>query len=1057
MGGTSWYSTVEDYRHSNQTVNDRYGDKPLAVFQHPNPEVYPCLSVDPFGSRDARSEDPVLKRLLRSAALLAALAAIAPAQIVISQIYGGGGNAGTTYKNDFIEIFNRGNTAQSLAGWSVQYSSAAGTTWAVTNLPAMDLQPGQYFLIQESLGAGGTVNLPTPDAIGTIAISATAGKVALVNSITPLAGACPIGNGLQDLIGFNSPGANGCSEGTTTAALTNTTAAIRNANGCADTDNNLADFTLGPPNPRNTSSPVNVCGVAAPLSVTTGALPKGAVAIPYGPFVLNATGGSGGYTWSVDSGTPTGLTLAANGALSGTPTEAGTFANFTVRVTDANLLSVTATLSVTIDAAQTCSPTHLIGQVQGTGSTSPVATKTVTTTGIVTGRKTNGFFIQSAPGADDKDPNTSDGVFVFTRTAPTAAATVGNAVCVTGLVQEFFPDPNGPSTTEIATPSYFSISTGNPLPAPVTISRADLPTTGPLDPLEKYEGMRVQFASLTVVSPTQGSINEANATSTSNGDFYTVLTGVPRPTREPGIQVGIPLPAGAPVNIPRFDFNPERLRVDSHALGAPALEVTTGVVLTNVVGILDYGFYTTTLDIDATNVPGRTANSSASPSATPLPEELTIASFNMERFFDTVDDPATSDVVVTTTAFNNRLSKASLAIRNSLNSPDILAVEEMENLATLQAVATKVNNDAVAAGQLNPVYQPYLVEGNDIGGINVGFLVKSAKVTVVDVNQFGKTATYVIPTNGQSEIVFDRPPLVLRATATATRPGSANPLPITVIVLHLRSLSGVDNPGDGPRIRAKRKAGADFVANLIQARQVLDPTENIAVLGDFNAFDVNDGYVDVTNTIRGVPAPPDTVVLSSPAVVNPTLTNVLQLVPADRRYSYTFDGDTQFLDQILVNQPLMTKFNRADIAHSNADFPESYRNDPTRPERISDHDMPVAYFTLPTGPREVTSQLTLSLGSPLYSPATRLFSTNATITNTSNAAIAGPLQFAFTNLVPGGVPLLNATGTANGIPYITVLNSGSLASGDSITFTMIFNAQLGTVITYTPKVFSGPF
>jgi hypothetical protein len=152
----------------------------------------------------------------------------------------------------------------------------------------------------------------------------------------------------------------------------------------------------------------------------------------------------------------------------------------------------------------------------------------------------------------------------------------------------------------------------------------------------------------------------------------------------------------------------------------------------------------------------------------------------------------------------------------------------------------------------------------------------------------------------------------------------------------------------------------------------------------------------------------------------------------------------------------MTKFNRADVAHSNADFPDSYRNDPNRPERISDHDMPVAYFTLPSGPREVTNQVTLALGAPLYSPATRLFSTNATITNTSNAAINGPLQFSFTNLVPAGIQLLNATGTSNGIPYITV-STGALAPGDSITFTMIFNAQLGTVITYTPKVFSGPF
>ena len=102
--------------------------------------------------------------------------------IVISQIYGGGGNAGSTFKNDFIEIFNADGDTVNLNGWSVQYASAAGTTWQVTALSG-SLAPGQYFLIQESQGAGGTTNLPTPNATGNIAMSATAGKVALVRRL----------------------------------------------------------------------------------------------------------------------------------------------------------------------------------------------------------------------------------------------------------------------------------------------------------------------------------------------------------------------------------------------------------------------------------------------------------------------------------------------------------------------------------------------------------------------------------------------------------------------------------------------------------------------------------------------------------------------------------------------------------------------------------------------------------------------------------------------------------------------------------------------------------
>src|SRR6185369_4872005 len=102
-----------------------------------------------------------------------------------SQIYGGGGNSGATLKNDFIEIFNRSGSAVNITGWSVQYASATGSSWQVTTLSGT-LQPGQYYLIQEAVGAGGTQNLPTPDATGNIAMSALSGKVALMKNNTAL-------------------------------------------------------------------------------------------------------------------------------------------------------------------------------------------------------------------------------------------------------------------------------------------------------------------------------------------------------------------------------------------------------------------------------------------------------------------------------------------------------------------------------------------------------------------------------------------------------------------------------------------------------------------------------------------------------------------------------------------------------------------------------------------------------------------------------------------------------------------------------------------------------
>src|SRR5205823_6847920 len=107
--------------------------------------------------------------------------------IVISQVYGGAG-CGTarcsTYNNDFIELFNRGNSAVNVNGWSIQYAAAAGTAWQVTNLPNVSIPAGGYFLVAESSGSNGVNTLPTPDATGTITMSATAGKVALVNTTT---------------------------------------------------------------------------------------------------------------------------------------------------------------------------------------------------------------------------------------------------------------------------------------------------------------------------------------------------------------------------------------------------------------------------------------------------------------------------------------------------------------------------------------------------------------------------------------------------------------------------------------------------------------------------------------------------------------------------------------------------------------------------------------------------------------------------------------------------------------------------------------------------------
>jgi uncharacterized repeat protein (TIGR01451 family) len=703
-------------------------------------------------------------------------------------------------------------------------------------------------------------------------------------------------------------------------------------------------------------------------------------------------------------------------------------------------------------------PTVAIHDIQGSGSSSAYAGQAVKTSGIVTGVKSNGFFIQTPDAQVDGNPLTSEGIAVFTSSAPPAPAVVGNLVSVIGTVSEFIPgaDPNSPPLTELGAPLTISVlATGQTLPAAITLTAADTSPTGSIEQLEKFEGMRVHVDSLNVVAPTQGTINETNATSATNGVFYGVIAE-PRPFREPGVEVPDPLPPGSPCCVPRFDANPERLRVDSDAIGAPALEVTSGATVTNLTGPLDYSFRTYTILPEPASPPAASGNAAVAPVPVPATYQFTVASYNVERFFDTVNDPNTSDAVLTPLAFANRLNKLSLAVRNILRAPDIVGLEEVENLTTLQAIADKISADAVLAGQPDPAYQAFLEEGNDIGGIDVGFLVKSAdgRVEVVDVTQEGKDTTYINPNNGQPELLNDRPSLVLRAIV---HPPSGTVFPVTVIVNHLRSLSGVDDPADGNRVRTKRRAQAEFLANLIQARQLADPDEHIVSVGDYNAFQFNDGYVDSIGTISGTPTPASQVVLASIDLVDPDLVETMQYAPEGQRYSYTFDGNAQELDHVLITQNLVPRIATLSYGRLDADFPESVRNDANQPGRISDHDPVVAYFNFlhadlavtKTAPTSVStgSSLAYTIGvvNGMADAAEDVILTDPLPAGTTFQSLTAPAGWSCSAPAPGG------TGTVN-------CAKSSVAPQASDTFTLVVDVDCelpnGTNIVNTATVTS---
>jgi hypothetical protein len=347
----------------------------------------------------------------------------------------------------------------------------------------------------------------------------------------------------------------------------------------------------------------------------------------------------------------------------------------------------------------------------------------------------------------------------------------------------------------------------------------------------------------------------------------------------------------------------------------------------------------------------------ASAVSDPGANDITVAGFNLLRFFDTVNDPGVNDVALTPAAFANRLAKTGAAICDWVKAPDILGVVEVENLGTLTELANYINGNCASA----PAYAPYLLEGNDVGGIDVGFLVSTRtvragvpRVQVASVAQHGKDTEYGTNPLGctpgaagcTSSLLNDRPSLVLRG---AVNFADGRTYPLTVITNHLRSLGGNDDPVDG-RVRYKRAEQAMELANLVNSLQAANPNEKIVLVGDFNAFPFNDGYVDSMGIITGNAAPEDEVIeyRASP-VATPMVLGDELIADPQQRYSYVFEGNAQTLDHAVVNEALVNDPAVSGLvvehARINADFREGRYGDFSLPYtagnpplRVSDHD-----------------------------------------------------------------------------------------------------------------------
>lgn len=877
-------------------------------------------------------------------------AAAVSTTIVISQVYGGGGNATATLKNDFIELFNRGTASVDLSTWSVQYAATAGTTWQKTNLTAVVLDPGRYYLVQEAQGTGGTQNLPTPDATGTIPMGAGAGKVALVsNQTTIISGtSCPTGSMLIDLVGYGT--STNCFEGLgPTPTLTNPTAASRKNAGCTETDDNSADFETGTPTPRNTASPLHFCtGDDAPAVTVTSPL-DGAVGVGFNTNITIA------FSEPVNVSTPWYTIVCATSgshaaAQSGGPatfsldptTDFAFSENCTVTVLASQVTDQDAvdppdnmlgnyTFSFTTEAPPPA-PT-LIHDIQGAGHVSPLKGQTPgNVPGIVTAKRSNGFYLQDPN--PDTDPATSEGIFVFTISAPTSVS-VGDAVRVRATVTEFTPggiSTANLSTTELASPTITVISHGNPIPAAAAVgtggrvppsdtieddATGNVETSGIFDPAsdgldfwESLEGMRIQLNNAVAVGPT-------------NAFGETPVVG------DDGANASVRTARGGVVIRPN-DFNPERVVLDD-AIVFPLPSANVGDHYAgSVEGVLDYNFGNFMIELTA--MPA-VVHDGVSPEMTTAAgtNQIAVATFNVENL-------APSDP-------QSKFDRLAGLIVHNLKGPDVISVEEVQDntgatdngivsasstLAKLIAAIQAAGGPTYESRQIDPVDDQ---DGGAPGGnIRQVFLFRTDRgLSFVDRPGGGSTTPTTVVTGASGpELSFSpgRIDPTNSAWNTSRKPLAGefmfNGHHLFIIANHFNSKGG-DDPLMGrfqPPVRSsetQRHQQAQIVHDFVASILAADANASVVVDGDLNDFEFS-----------------DTVTILKTSV----LTDLMETLPQNERYSYVFEGNSQTLDHILVSGALLGRPLVYDVVHVNSEFAD----------QASDHEPSVVRITLNDSP-----------------------------------------------------------------------------------------------------------
>ncbi len=761
---------------------------------------------------------------------LATSTAVQAQGLVISQVYGGGGatTGSPSYKQDFVELFNASSAPVSLVGLSLQYGASTGVVGSsasnILSFTTGTVAPGAYFLVALSGGSVGADLPVSADANGTLTMSASAGKVALVQGSSSLAcGSSTVTcNSTQlarvvDLVGFGGSGTTLFEGSQAVGALNNTSSAVRLAMGCTDTNQNSSDFTVitPAPAPRHSASPVNTsCVTGAPA-------PSPAPAPAPAPAV--------------------------------TP----------------------------------------IGQIQGSGHVSPLLGQTVTTTGVVSKVLNNGFFMQSL--VPDQNPDTSDGILVFTSTAPTVSA--GQHVQLTGLVDEFNTgaatntETSSRPVTELKTVSNLTVLSSGHTLSPLVVTFPEVQDND----LEKVEGMLVKIDTELTASQNYFLGRYGQITLSANGRLK-------KPTNL--------YPAGS-VDAQNLTAENARRRIlldDGTSLQNPnpipyiGADNThrAGDTLPSLTGVVDFGLATASsagladYKIHPTEpvVFSRTNMRTSTPAA--VGGNVKVASFIVLIYFNgdgLGGGFPTARGATNAVEFTRQRAKIIAALQAI--DADAVGLMEIENdgESAQSAIADLVNGLNAAYGR--PVYAavpaPTTAGATGTDAIKVAMIYKPASLSLTG--------------NAISDLsaIHNRPPLAQTFAA-------ANGEKFSVVVNHFKSKgcdagsAAVDlDQGDGQGcFNDRRTQQAEALHTFIQGIQTAQADADVLVIGDLNAYAKEDpilhlagqGYVDLVASFLGQDG-----------------------------YSYVFDGEVGYLDHALATHALRTQVTGALEWHINADEP----------------------------------------------------------------------------------------------------------------------------------------